>query len=311
MNILDYKCLRVDKIEKSIPLIDKFIDADNGYEYLVLQNWLYLHTSQSKQKDDYYISLCISEDLPDRELCSDDITMTRLKELHHHSVFMRYNLDDIPFGIMPSIQRTLATVDFSNIDFTTMIPLEYPVHLRAQGSHNRTGYGWEWDWTDGYGDYIEGTFYGETTDFYITHILLKQRERFKSNEERKAELIATYQSRIALLKAEQIRLLSSQAIVSMPIVHQKNGNGIIVSVMPQGITTLQFDSGKIVSYDLQALLKLDHIAFPNEERASILMDALALTQKIASIEQRISKLQDTVDFYKLYLLLSEYSNSVI
>lgn len=48
-----------------------------------------------------------------------------------------------------------------------------PYHLRAQNSTNRTGYGWEWDWSGGYGDYTEGTLYGETTDYvfvgaYIT-----------------------------------------------------------------------------------------------------------------------------------------------
>ena len=40
-----------------------------------------------------------------------------------------------------------------------------PYHLRAQNSLNRTGYGWEWDWSGGIGDYIEGTQYGETTDY--------------------------------------------------------------------------------------------------------------------------------------------------
>ena len=42
---------------------------------------------------------------------------------------------------------------------------EKPYHLRAQNSSNRTGYGWEWDWSGGVGDYTEGTMYGETTDY--------------------------------------------------------------------------------------------------------------------------------------------------
>lgn len=40
-----------------------------------------------------------------------------------------------------------------------------PFLLRAQNSSNRVGYGWQWDWSGGYGDYIEGTEYGETTNY--------------------------------------------------------------------------------------------------------------------------------------------------
>lgn len=48
-----------------------------------------------------------------------------------------------------------------------------PYHLRAQNSSNRVGYGWQWNWAGGYGDYTEGTEYGETTNYvfagaYIT-----------------------------------------------------------------------------------------------------------------------------------------------
>lgn len=48
-----------------------------------------------------------------------------------------------------------------------------PYLLRAQNSSNRTGYGWEWDWSGGIGSYTEGTLYGETTNYlfvgaYIT-----------------------------------------------------------------------------------------------------------------------------------------------
>ncbi len=42
-----------------------------------------------------------------------------------------------------------------------------PFLLRAQNSSNRTGYGWEWDWSGGYGDYTEGTLYGETTNYFF------------------------------------------------------------------------------------------------------------------------------------------------
>ncbi len=45
-----------------------------------------------------------------------------------------------------------------------------PYLLRAQNSSNRTGYGWEWDWSGGYGDYTEGTLYGETTNYFFVGV---------------------------------------------------------------------------------------------------------------------------------------------
>lgn len=43
-----------------------------------------------------------------------------------------------------------------------------PFLLRAQNQLNRTGYGWEWDWSGGVGNVIsEGTEYGETTNYVI------------------------------------------------------------------------------------------------------------------------------------------------
>ena len=47
-----------------------------------------------------------------------------------------------------------------------------PYLLRAQNSSNRTGYGWEWDWSGGYGDYIEGTQYGETTNYFFVGVYI-------------------------------------------------------------------------------------------------------------------------------------------
>ena len=61
-----------------------------------------------------------------------------------------------------------------------------PYLLRAQNSSNRTGYGWEWDWSGGYGNYTEGTLYGETTNYffvgvYVTegHIFYDARKRLE------------------------------------------------------------------------------------------------------------------------------------
>lgn len=48
-----------------------------------------------------------------------------------------------------------------------------PYYLRAQNSTNRQGYGWEWDWSDGYGTFEEGTYYGETSDYGFVCIIIE------------------------------------------------------------------------------------------------------------------------------------------
>ena len=56
------------------------------------------------------------------------------------------------------------------IDKDQFFRFSKPFLLRAQNSSNRTGYGWEWDWSGGYGDYIEGTLYGETTNYFFVGV---------------------------------------------------------------------------------------------------------------------------------------------
>lgn len=46
-------------------------------------------------------------------------------------------------------------------------------YLRAQNQGNREGYGWEWDWSNGVGDYWEGTNYGETDDYCFTGVVVE------------------------------------------------------------------------------------------------------------------------------------------
>ena len=50
--------------------------------------------------------------------------------------------------------------------------LNKPFRFRAQNSGNRTGYDWTWDWRNGYGDYTEGTYYGETTEYVFAGIYI-------------------------------------------------------------------------------------------------------------------------------------------
>lgn len=56
-----------------------------------------------------------------------------------------------------------------------------PFLLRAQNSSNRTGYGWEWDWSGGYGDYTEGTLYGETTNYFFVGAYITSGYHYEPN----------------------------------------------------------------------------------------------------------------------------------
>lgn len=50
-----------------------------------------------------------------------------------------------------------------------------PYLLRAQNSRNRSGYGWEWDWSDPYyPSVMEGTFYGETTNYVFVGAYIRK-----------------------------------------------------------------------------------------------------------------------------------------
>lgn len=58
---------------------------------------------------------------------------------------------------------------YNNMDLKhgDKIQFDTPLPLGGQTYANQTGYGWEWDWTDGIGSCTEGTYYGEVTTFFI------------------------------------------------------------------------------------------------------------------------------------------------
>ena len=174
MNIKELNCFNVwGKIKKSIETMDEFVNPEKRHDYMILWDWFRVYLPD--QDGSYSVSLCICARKPDVELCEDDITMTHLRELYGRFIRYRSSWDGVPFGIYPSVAKTVYKSVAEEFETGEMIPLEYAVKLRAQTSRNRQGYGWEWDWSGGIGSYTEGTLYGETTDFYISHILVKKR----------------------------------------------------------------------------------------------------------------------------------------
>lgn len=57
--------------------------------------------------------------------------------------------------------------DNSKLKVGQKVQFDVPLPLGGQTYANQTGYGWEWDWSDGFGSYTEGTYYGEVTTFLI------------------------------------------------------------------------------------------------------------------------------------------------
>lgn len=67
-----------------------------------------------------------------------------------------------------------ATSKYKNLTPNLIIPLSEPCPLGGQSDFNQTGYGWEWTWEYGIGDYTEGTYYGEMTGFSVIGIRINR-----------------------------------------------------------------------------------------------------------------------------------------
>lgn len=71
-----------------------------------------------------------------------------------------------------------AASKYKNLTPNLIIPLSEPCPLGGQSDINQTGYGWEWDWTYGIGDYTEGTYYGEMTGFSVIGIRINRSDYY-------------------------------------------------------------------------------------------------------------------------------------
>lgn len=144
----------------SVKLMDRFegygSDAP-AYRRMVIQNTKYRWTLDLKNNAG--INLVIERSKSRNYV--GDITFTEFKQEKDRNLrdFLKQEITD--------------EIAEKYIDKDEFFRFSKPFRLRAQNSGNRTGYGWEWDWSGGYGDYTEGTLYGETTDYvfagaYIT-----------------------------------------------------------------------------------------------------------------------------------------------
>lgn len=146
---------------KSIPLLDKFEGFGNQnnviYDRIVLKNCRYGRTSEGRE----FSYRLVIERSKARDYIGD-ITFTKFKK-GEDSDLRKYISSQVSNDI---VNRHAGKDEIYYFD--------KPYLLRAQNSSNRTGYGWEWDWSDGIGTAYEGTFYGETTSYVFAGIVIER-----------------------------------------------------------------------------------------------------------------------------------------
>ena len=146
--------VRIGSNTKTIKIVDEFEGLDGGkpYERIIIDNAMI----KRKDNNEYMWIHLIVQRFTFAEHAGK-ITFTEFKK-ENKPEFRKYIMDQI---------------EKSNVYDIGEILFDKPYLLRAQNSNNRTGYGWEWDWSNHYIPSItEGTFYGETTNYSITGCFL-------------------------------------------------------------------------------------------------------------------------------------------
>lgn len=159
------KSLVVREINQSVELMDKFENGD--YDYLELEDWFGVNRDYSATGF-RYVSVLVSKERDDsRVLSAHEPTMTELRRRRHKRIDINQEYKDIMAVVIQKACQLWKT------DQVIKLPMQ--ICLRAQTSLNRMDYGCEWL---GGGDWVEKTLYGETTDFYIDAVILKERSVF-------------------------------------------------------------------------------------------------------------------------------------
>lgn len=177
---------------KTLELMDKYEgivkDSKGPYKRLILENSYYANVGK-------YICTynLIIERIVSPLYAVGDITFTEFK-----------TKKGVPVCLYCDSQLRKAYIEQKDILNKKEIYFEKPYYLRAQNSSNREGYGWEWDWSGGAGDYWEGTFYGETDNYGFVGVVIKSiKERpkpFQAKKEIKVELKTVQGSKYYLVR---------------------------------------------------------------------------------------------------------------
>lgn len=290
------KNLVVSEIKRSIDLMDEFEDGD--YEYLELKNWFWVKDLKDRKWafDDntgiYYVSLMISKNRNrEKKLCSKEPTMTELRQMQHHGVVLD---EDYKEGSMDQV-ISMACKKWEK-DIFIELPME--ICLRAQTSWNRMDYGCEWL---GGGDWEEKTLYGETTDFFITGIIL--REPYKSTEQEAREILTELRNR----RDENIDFISRAMVafrhVEQPVKHSIYGPGVITEIHDNKMK-VQFAKKSALFICPDSILQ-GFFSIP--EHNEVIEDATEKWNKNIELEKLIKKFEYAEgDFMATYQAVRDY-----
>lgn len=140
----------LDKDTHTIQLLDEFCSSNK--DFLILDNQFFLNNNRR------FISLIVIPKYIDI-YCED--TQPTMTELKYNSW---KNINYISCEKLQPLIQELVKIDKTQIKENTIYVFKTPFLIGGQTSNNRTGYGCTWI---GGGDYIEGTLYGEVTDFMV------------------------------------------------------------------------------------------------------------------------------------------------
>lgn len=140
----------------TVNLLDDYCASKK--EFLILKNQFLLLNNYG------YVSLIITSYYQELKVECTQPTMTELKQ----NVGKR--ISSISCSRLQPLLKEIQNIDsvHRNIPKGSKFAFNCPFLIGGQTSDNRTGYGCEWI---GGGDYIEGTLYGEVTDFMVVGII--------------------------------------------------------------------------------------------------------------------------------------------
>lgn len=306
MMLNEGNCLSVSNIKRSIDLMDEFVDGD--YEYLELKNWFSVIDSRNRGYSVYdntgrmQVSLIVSEKRLDREkpLCAYEPTMTELRHMKYHHIYLdcEYPEDSMSHSIRIACQK------WKKDEF---IDLPNEICVRAQTSYNRMDYGCEWL---GGGDWEEKTMYGETTDFFIIGIVM--REPYKHIQQEALEILGDLKCQHDALMDEFNQLLSLVKNTTETIIHKSLGKA------PKEGRPIEFTGDLVV---VQFEDRIAKFQFPDSYFKGFLVNPLhedniraskVVHERIVELGKQISTLEQIIeedDFSAIYSFVWSYRES--
>ena len=158
MKLKDALSYKLRNNTSTVDLLDEFCASKK--EFLILNDQFSVYNNSG------YVSLIITHRYREIPVENTQPTMTELKQNVGKGV--RYISCDRLQPLLKEIDK--VDRDYKNVPKGSKFAFERPFLLGGQTSDNRTGYGCEWI---GGGDYIEGTLYGEVTDFMVVGIIFE------------------------------------------------------------------------------------------------------------------------------------------